>query len=664
MMTSTSAPDSSPPKAELAAAQKTYRYNYSHIPPLALLDTLPPAEVFSLDWIRLIGPQVLTLLINTLAVNRGDRGQKGLQDDIRWFLLETLALQSQDLRQAILTAVFEIIPQLRPPQQPAALTQQSRWGKVLTGWQALKESRSRTDDSPTPPDLEGLIMSLLQLVGPDKAREIFWDAAALLAADRPTGRPTHIDDYQQLFHVIEPPPIAHTYQDDATFTQLRLAGPNPMMLQRISNLDSRFPVTDAQYQAVMGPQDTLAAAGSEGRLYLADYAILASAVDGTFPAAQKYLTAPLALFALPPGGAPSRQLQVVAIQCGQTPGPDNPVVTPPAPNASDAAGNRWHFAKSMVQIADGNYHEAVAHLGRTHLFVEPFIIATHRQLPHSHPLSLLLRPHFQGTLAINEAAHTVLIAPQGGVDRLLGGTIESSRLLAVKGVQSLTFKEAMLPLQLQNRGLDDLDQFPNYPYRDDALLLWDAIHQWVTDYLSLYYTTNLSIQQETQLQAWAAELCAHQGGRVRGFGESGGLQTRAYLIDAITLVIFTASVQHAAVNFPQFEAMGYAPAFPLAAYVPPTAITTITSEQDLLQMLAPLDQAQQQVNLLHLLSSVYFTRLGYYPDGHFEDPMVRSPLQRFQANLQDIEITIQQRNQTRPPYKHLLPSKIPQSINI
>ncbi|MCX7088135.1 MAG: hypothetical protein NTV00_08805, partial [Methylococcales bacterium] len=40
------------------------------------------------------------------------------------------------------------------------------------------------------------------------------------------------------------------------------------------------------------------------------------------------------------------------------------------------------------------------------------------------------------------------------------------------------------------------------------------------------------------------------------------------------------------------------------------------------------------------------------------------PLQQFKQNLQEIERTIEQRNQTRIPYTFLLPSNIPASINI
>ena len=82
-------------------------------------------------------------------------------------------------------------------------------------------------------------------------------------------------------------------------------------------------------------------------------------------------------------------MRPVAIQCIQHP-EDTPILTP------QSGKYAWLFAKTIVQIADANYHEAVTHLGRTHLFVGPFAIATRRQLLDHHPLSLLLRPHFEG----------------------------------------------------------------------------------------------------------------------------------------------------------------------------------------------------------------------------------------------------------------------------
>jgi arachidonate 15-lipoxygenase len=104
-----------------------------------------------------------------------------------------------------------------------------------------------------------------------------------------------------------------------------------MQIRRIQALDDRFPVTDAMLREGVGDDaDSLAAAGAEGRLYLSDYAMVESLPCGvTRDGEQKYLSAPLALFAVPrqrPGA--DRSLQPIAVQCGQRPGPECPIFTP------------------------------------------------------------------------------------------------------------------------------------------------------------------------------------------------------------------------------------------------------------------------------------------------------------------------------------------------
>ncbi len=149
------------------------------------------------------------------------------------------------------------------------------------------------------------------------------------------------------------------------------------------------------------------------------------------------------------------------------------------------------------------------------------------------------------------------------------------------------------------------------------------------------------------------------------FGDRGSkIATLAYLVDAVTMVIFTGSAQHAGVNFPQNGIMSFAPAMPTAGYETAKAVGAGTSKQDWLNLLPPLDQAQQQLNLLYLLGSVYFTKLGNYENGDFSDSKVAEPLQMFQKSLQDIEEIINRRNLERPAYDYLKPTNIPQSINI
>jgi arachidonate 15-lipoxygenase len=478
----------------------------------------------------------------------------------------------------------------------------------------------------------------------------------------PTGRASSLDDYRRLFAYIPLPEIANTFQDDEVFAYMSVAGANPVMIERMAAPDARFPVTEEQYQSVMGEADSLQTAIAQGRVYLADYAILDGALNGTYntqPQIQKYLYAPLAMFAVPPNGDCNRLLRPVAIQCGQIPA-NYPVIT------QSTGTDAWLMAKTIVQVADANFHEAVSHLARTHLLIEPFVIATHRQLPSDHPLFKLLVPHFQGTLAINDAAQAFLVAPKGGVNGLLGSTIDNSRVLAVKGFQVRGFNADMLPRRLKERGVDDASVLPVYPYRDDGLLVWGAIHAWVEAYLGLYYSSDENVKGDRSLQNWAQELVAFHGGRLQDFGEgeASEIETLAYLIDAVTMVIFTASAQHAAVNFPQNGIMSFAPAMPTAGYEAAKAIGSQTPQSDWFDLLPPLEQAQSQVNLLYLLGSVYFTKLGYYENDYFTDSKVAEPLKAFQKQLTEIDGIIDRRNLNRPDYDYLKPSNIPQSINI
>lgn len=476
---------------------------------------------------------------------------------------------------------------------------------------------------------------------------------------------SYFKPYNDLFQLIYLPCISHDFHQDYTFAAHRVAGPNPLMIEKVKVLPSKFPVTDDQYKAVMGDQDSLETAIAEGRLYLADYAVLEGIETSDFPKDQKYLWAPLALFAVPAG---MRSLTPVAIQCSQHGGP---IFTPPPPGTPQSKQWSWLMAKTIVQIADGNYHELISHLGRTHLLVEAFILATYQQLAPSHPLNILLTPHFEGTLFINELAVRGLVNEGGTVDQVLSGTLTASLGLSKKGVQGypFSFNESMIPKTFERRGVDNPNELPDYPYRDDALLIWEAIHRWVSDYLQIYYHSDQDVSADIELQQWLAELLDPSKGGLSGIGESSpnqdspAIRTLDYLTDAVTLLIFTCSAQHAAVNFPQTTLMTYGPNMPLAGYRPePGPDATL---QDYLDLLPSLEQAEAQMNMTYPLGSLYYTRLGQYADGYFKDARVKTPLREFQQRLRDIEVKIDDRNAVRPTkYDHLHPAKIPQSINI
>jgi arachidonate 15-lipoxygenase len=577
-------PDKGGRAKDLESRRNEYRYSFTHVSPLAIVDSLPMRDEFSREWLKLMSHSVTQGLAN-YAELAGALPIPYLGRDRHILLIRLIELG------------------------------------------------------------RGSIWYLRKLLGGSLRKQ--WQESGL--PDRPEG----LEAYARMFRAIGLPPIHRDYHRDDVFAEMRVAGPNPVILRRISVLDDRFPVTEAIYQSVL-PGDSLAAAGAEGRLYLADFAMLEGIEAGTFPTLQKYIYAPLALFAV---GKVSGKLIPIAIQCKQRPGPDNPIFTP-------GDGYNWLIAKTIVGIADGNVHEAVTHLGRTHLFIEPFVISTLRQLASNHPLFILLVPHFEGTNAINRAAWRFLISDKGPVDKMLGGAIQATRGLAASGVQSYVFQEAMLPTALKARGVDDPRTLPHYPYRDDALLLWNAIRRWVADYVALYYQGDADVTADPELAAWGAELVANDGGRLKGIGREGKLSTIEELVDALTLIIYTCSVQHAAVNFPQYDLMSYAPAMPLASYRPAPTTKQGGTAADYLAMLPPMHIAELQMELAYLLGSVYYNTLGEYRAGHFADARVQGPLAAFQKRLAEIGTTIRQRNQTRRPYEYLIPKKVPQSINI
>ncbi|AFY82199.1 lipoxygenase family protein [Oscillatoria acuminata] len=690
---------------------EAYQYNYNYIPPLAmtegppLLDSglhLPLEELPNPKWIFLVLHKLAVITVNKAIGKLVTEGSElvsfsvteGPEADID--LLNEKAQALEELEQQIQSADSEQDLE-QVALQLAALTRE-----ISDELDPVDSSSVSFDISSAPEsELEAQIREIDEQVAsseevsfsvPSGTEESEGISDSLLAAFREaitsSGKLIELDeqqatsgevsfsvdsfaaapsleDYNKLFTRISLPKISARFQEDQVFAYMQVAGPNAVMLEQVAEGDP-FVVRLTQelpeggYAKIIGTGDSLAAAVKEGRVYKADYSLLEGMENGTFPDQQKYTYAPLGLFAVPPQGCSSRNLLPVAIQC--QPGADctGPVFTP-------LKGESWMVAKTILQMANVNYLELVSHLGQTHLVIEPFVLATKRILPRTHRLRLLLDPHFEGTVLINYGAHKTLIAPGWDVDKLLASTIENDGLIAVKGAQSHlhNFNEVSFPKLLASRGVTNSAQLPEYPYRDDGLLIWNALHEWVSDYLRLCYTSDAQIVADADLQSWAKELVSDAGGRLKNFGEdsSGAIKTLDYLIDTVCSVIFIASAQHAAMNFPQNELMTYAPAFPLAVYSP--APTNPDESMDWMEWLPSLEKAENQVKVCYLLGAVYYTQLGGYGKKQFTDSKVKAALGKFQNRLKDIEKEITKKNSSRiMPYKFLLPSQIPQSINI
>ncbi|MBG1270171.1 lipoxygenase family protein [Nostoc sp. WHI] len=466
-----------------------------------------------------------------------------------------------------------------------------------------------------------------------------------------------LQDYEDYFQVLPKPHVIKTYQTDDSFSEQRLCGVNPLVLRQIKAMPPDFAFTIQELQNKFGDSINLQDKLAKGNLYVADYRPLAFVKGGTYERGKKFLPTPIAFFCWRSSGFSDRgQLVPIVIQINPTAGKQSQMVTP----FDDPLV--WFHAKLCVQIADANHHEMSSHLCRTHFVMEPFAIVTARQLAENHPLNLLLKPHFRFMLANNELGRQRLVNRGGPVDELLAGTLQESLQIVVNAYEEWSLDQFALPTELKNRGVDDVNNLPHYPYRDDGMLLWNVIKNFVSEYLKIYYKTPADLTEDFELQAWAQELVSNSGGRVKGVSSTIG--TLEQLVDIATAVIFTCGPQHSAVNYPQYEYMTFMPNMPLAAYKQITPEGTIPDRKNLISYLPPPKQTADQLTVLFILAAYRYDRLGYYDD-KFEDKEAQDVIVTFQQNLNGVERQIELNNKSRLiDYSYLKPRLVTNSISV
>lgn len=196
----------------------------------------------------------------------------------------------------------------------------------------------------------------------------------------------------------------------------------------------------------------------------------------------------------------------------------------------------------------------------------------------------------------------------------------------------------------------------DYPFANDGLLIWDALKQWITEYVNHYYPNPSVIESDKELQAWWTEI------RTVGHGDKSeepwwpNLKTKKDLVDIITTTAWVASAHHAAVNFAQYTYGGYFPNRPtIARNKMPTEDPSMEEwekflsnpEQTLLECFPSQIQATLVMVILNLLSdhSPDEEYIGQYMEPSWaENPTVKVAFERFSNKLKEIEGIIDSRN--------------------
>ncbi|XP_066444641.1 hydroperoxide isomerase ALOXE3-like [Eleutherodactylus coqui] len=449
--------------------------------------------------------------------------------------------------------------------------------------------------------------------------------------------------------------VSRIWNEDSFFGYQYLNGVNPMLIQKCLNLLENFPVTSSMVAASLGTSTDLQKELQNGNVFLADYKILQGIpANDCINGKQQYISAPMCLL----WKDPQDQLLPIAIQLGQTPGEQTPIFLP-----SDSEWD-WTLAKIWVRNAEFQVHQTIYHLLHTHLLAEVFNMASHRQLPRNHPVYKLLIPHLRYTLDINTLARKDLVGPGGIFDQIMAVCKEGFKALVQRAMEEMTYSALCLPEDIKARGLESI---PNYFYRDDGQMIWEAMERFVSNMVQHYYKSDESVRTDPELQAWVAEIYEKGFLSNKSSGIPSSLETVSSLVRYLTMVIFRCSAQHAAVNSGQFDFYAWMPNGPSSMKSPPPTAKGVTTLQTILDTLPDVNTTTMGLAIVWQLSNdqVDRRRLGSYPDEHFTEETPQIFILEFQEKLSEISKTINERNQTRSlPYPYLDPKVIENSISI
>ncbi len=325
------------------------------------------------------------------------------------------------------------------------------------------------------------------------------------------------------------------------------------------------------------------------------------------------------------------------------------------------------MVKTFTQSADAQVHEVVEHLLRTHLIIELLDLAMRRTLAEAHPVNALLSPHLADTMAVNTSARTALLAPGGPIDSTMAvGSKGAFELMGRVWHDHRILDSQDVPLDLRERGVDDVEALPDYPWRDDALKLWEVVHCYVAAVVEHFYASDEDVAEDDELHAFHAEIRDPRGGNVRDMpGGEARFRTRDELSGFLTRVVYRASAGHAAVNNGQYDCFGFIPNVPGALYRPPPREKDLTwSERDLARALPDLRAASTQILMVRLLSRRTEMPIGGYAPAFFAGTQSVLPIvTRFRRDLHALSLEIEARNLGREvPYTYLDPKQDPQSI--
>ncbi|KAK3100682.1 hypothetical protein FSP39_023741 [Pinctada imbricata] len=447
------------------------------------------------------------------------------------------------------------------------------------------------------------------------------------------------------------------WSNDIFFGWQRINSMNHSLVQLCTEIPDKLGVTDEMLRPFLEGWSLQQIIDAK-RLFMVDLKVLE---DLPCKSAEYKCPVPIALFFV--NG--ENRLVPLAIQLYQQKAEDNPVFLPTDPPYT------WMMAKMWYNLADASYHQSLTHLGFTHLIMEGIVVCAHRNLSPSHPLFKLLAPHFLYLIAINTRGLELLVAPGGWVDKTMNIGTKGMFNLIARGMAFWRMDvHGTLPEELKQRGVycRNGKVLPNYYFRDDAILLYEAIKNYVTKYVKLYYDTPDKIKEDWELQNFGQEITKSRdegGCGILGVPNNGKFETADHIILVFTSIIYTCSVAHASTNFPQYDEYAFPPNYPASMKGEPPKDKRELTEDDILRTLPDKETTLDIMTVTKILSDRGTNSLGDFEVQYVFEPKAKKIVEEFREDLKNISAEIKKRNEHRnPKYTWLDPEVVPNSISI
>nr|XP_018669787.2 arachidonate 5-lipoxygenase isoform X1 [Ciona intestinalis] len=466
-----------------------------------------------------------------------------------------------------------------------------------------------------------------------------------------------LDDYRRLYTHLgnSDPCFIDDWTQDEEFGRQVLTGVSPLVVKRCVTLPEYCNVTDSDVIKELPTDCSLDEEIKGGRIFIVDLTYTKNVernVDSK--TGEPFVCADcLALFRVNDAG----KFVPIAIQL--TPDDPESIFTP-----SDKYYD-WLLAKIYFRATLQSSHEWHYHFLNTHGVSETFSVATLRCFPRCHPVFKLLQPHLKTVPNINTDARVLVIPPKSLVNK--SNHLSGSSFIR-ECFKTFDISQLDIPSMIRKNGTDDCGDLPNYHYRDDAIKIWNVIQDYVSDVIRYYYWSDKDIVNDYELQGWAHDVAVEgfgwQDGNTRGAPEN--IVSVEQLVWYCTLIIFTSSAQHSAVNFGQRETYKFIPNAP-GCMVLPVHKRGEGSLERIMSSLPGIRVSSLIISFAYSLSE--FTQneiyLGDFPERLFSEEEVLEFQFLFKRKLDKLATELKRRNQDlKYPYIDLMPGRIPISISI